>query len=107
MRRADTCRGAGNLARSRLLGGFFGHRTGFPNQQKPAKSRLQPGLAAPQRSTSLTMKWLAGIALLAPVALAQPRPYIGYVYPAGGRQGTTFPLSRSNQPVCKTCRSLA
>jgi hypothetical protein len=30
--------------------------------------------------------WLAAI----PSALAQVRPYIGYVYPAGGQQGTTF-----------------
>jgi hypothetical protein len=28
--------------------------------------------------------------MLASIALAQQRPYIGYVYPAGGQQGTTF-----------------
>ena len=30
------------------------------------------------------------VLLLAPYALAQREPHIGYVYPAGGRQGTTF-----------------
>ena len=28
--------------------------------------------------------------MLAPAAQAQNAPHIGYVYPAGGRQGTTF-----------------
>ena len=30
-------------------------------------------------------------------ALAQPRPYIGYVYPAGGQQGTTFQIRLGGQ----------
>ncbi|NUQ64115.1 MAG: PPC domain-containing protein [Pirellulales bacterium] len=47
-------------------------------------------------------QWLAvlGLAgmLAAPASvLAQPRPYIGYVYPAGGQQGTTFPVKLGGQ----------
>lgn len=37
--------------------------------------------------------WLA----LAPAALAQPRPYIGFVYPAGGQRGTTFQIRLGGQ----------
>ena len=29
--------------------------------------------------------------------MAQPRPYIGYVYPAGGQQGTTFQIRLGGQ----------
>src|SRR5512146_1473103 len=31
------------------------------------------------------------------VALAQPRPYIGYVYPAGGQQGTNVQIRLGGQ----------
>ena len=34
---------------------------------------------------------------LAPAALAQPRAYIGFVYPAGGQQGTTFQIRLGGQ----------
>jgi hypothetical protein len=44
-----------------------------------------------------TMGWLAGILLLTPVARSQPRPYIGYVYPAGGQQGTTSRIRLGGQ----------
>ena len=37
--------------------------------------------------------WLA----LAPAARAQTRPYIGYTYPAGGQQGTTFQIKLGGQ----------
>ena len=37
--------------------------------------------------------WLA----LAPAAQAQVRPYIGFVYPAGGQQGTTFQIKLGGQ----------
>jgi hypothetical protein len=42
---------------------------------------------------------LVALALLAlaPAALAQPRAYIGYVYPAGGQQGTTFQIRLGGQ----------
>jgi hypothetical protein len=43
---------------------------------------------------------LAGLCLLwlpAPALLAQSRPYIGYVYPAGGQQGTTFRVKLGGQ----------
>lgn len=39
------------------------------------------------------VSWLA----LAATACAQPRPYIGYVYPAGGQQGTTFQIRLGGQ----------
>ncbi len=44
--------------------------------------------------------WLAilGLAgLSATASQAQPRPYIGYVYPAGGQQGTTFQIKLGGQ----------
>ena len=40
---------------------------------------------------------LAGAWAVAFVALAQDRPYIGFVYPAGGQQGTTFPVRLGGQ----------
>lgn len=40
---------------------------------------------------------LAGLAILAPTARAQVRPYVGYVYPAGGQQGTTFRIRLGGQ----------
>jgi len=48
------------------------------------------------------MLWLSvlGLAVLAaasPAAYAQQRPYIGYVYPAGGQQGTTFQIRLGGQ----------
>ena len=45
----------------------------------------------------LAIGWLTGIVLLAPVARSQPRPYIGYVYPAGGQQGKTFQIRLGGQ----------
>ncbi len=48
------------------------------------------------------VRWLAvlGLAALAATssqAWAQPRPYIGYVYPAGGQQGTTVHIRLGGQ----------
>ncbi|MCX7008291.1 MAG: PPC domain-containing protein [Kiritimatiellaeota bacterium] len=48
-------------------------------------------------------KWLAvlglgGLLALVPVR-AQVRPYIGYVYPAGGQQGTTFAIRLGGQSM--------
>ena len=37
--------------------------------------------------------WLA----ISSTAWAQPRPYIGYAYPAGGQQGTTFQVRIGGQ----------
>ncbi|MCX6910891.1 MAG: PPC domain-containing protein, partial [Verrucomicrobia bacterium] len=47
------------------------------------------------------VKWLAvlgmaGVVAMAPSAWAQ-RPYVGFVYPAGGQQGTTFQLKLGGQ----------
>ena len=51
-------------------------------------------------SRSQWLSVLCGLAVLAaaaPAAHAQPRPYIGYVFPAGGRQGTTFEIRLGGQ----------
>jgi hypothetical protein len=40
---------------------------------------------------------LAGWLATAPAAQAQVRPYIGFVYPAGGQQGTTFEVRLGGQ----------
>jgi len=40
---------------------------------------------------------LAALAATASAARGQARPYIGYVYPAGGQQGTTFPVKLGGQ----------
>ena len=50
----------------------------------------------------LKAKWLVVLGLgcllaLAPAAWAQTRPYIGFVYPAGGQQGTTFQIRLGGQ----------
>ncbi|MCY2986575.1 MAG: PPC domain-containing protein [Planctomycetota bacterium] len=48
------------------------------------------------------VEWLAVLGLVswlaaAPAAQAQVRPYIGYVYPAGGQQGTTLQVKLGGQ----------
>jgi hypothetical protein len=40
---------------------------------------------------------LAGLAIVTPVARAQGRPYVGFAYPAGGQQGTTFKIRLGGQ----------
>ena len=40
---------------------------------------------------------VSGWLMFAPVARAQVRPYIGFVYPAGGQQGTTFKIRLGGQ----------
>src|SRR5438093_435960 len=40
---------------------------------------------------------LAGGLAIAPAARAQTRPHIGFVYPAGGQQGTTFQIRLGGQ----------
>jgi len=40
---------------------------------------------------------LAGLLATGPAARAQVRPYIGFVYPAGGQQGTTFQIRLGGQ----------
>ena len=44
--------------------------------------------------------------VLAPLAFAQPRPYIGFVYPAGGQQGTTFQIRLGGQQIEDVTRVL-
>ncbi len=45
----------------------------------------------------LAIVGLAGWLAMAPAARAQVRPYIGFVYPAGGQQGTTFQIRLGGQ----------
>jgi len=45
----------------------------------------------------LAVLGLASLLATAPAAQAQVRPYIGFVYPAGGQQGTTFPIRVGGQ----------
>jgi len=45
----------------------------------------------------LAVLGLAGLLPIAPAAQAQVRPYIGFVYPAGGQQGTTFQVRLGGQ----------
>ena len=40
---------------------------------------------------------LAGLLAMASSAQGQPTPYIGFVYPAGGQQGTTFQVKLGGQ----------
>jgi hypothetical protein len=47
--------------------------------------------------TILPILIFAGVLALASAAQAQVRPYIGFVYPAGGRQGATFQIRLGGQ----------
>ena len=49
------------------------------------------------RNTRVVLSGLAGALALAQVARAQTRPYIGFVYPAGGQQGTTCRIRLGGQ----------
>ena len=52
------------------------------------------------KRTSTTWFAVLGVAALlalAPAAWAQPRPFIGYTYPAGGQVGTTFQIRLGGQ----------
>jgi hypothetical protein len=46
-------------------------------------------------------KWLLWL-VIAPGVLAQVDPHIGYLYPAGGRQGTTFPATLGGRNLYAT-----
>ena len=56
--------------------------------------RLKP---APRHLTCAALLYLAGLLALAFPACAQVRPYIGFAYPAGGQQGTTFKVKLGGQ----------
>ena len=49
------------------------------------------------RARRLAVLALTSLAMTAPAALAQRGPYIGFVYPAGGQQGTTFSVKLGGQ----------
>ncbi|MBI5683554.1 MAG: hypothetical protein HZC54_00605 [Verrucomicrobia bacterium] len=49
------------------------------------------------RGRWLVVLGVAGGVALAPLGQAQNRPYLGYVYPAGGQQGTTFEVKVGGQ----------
>ena len=42
---------------------------------------------------------LTGLMTMAPLVRAQARPYIGFAYPAGGQQGTTFQVKLGGQAL--------
>jgi hypothetical protein len=48
-------------------------------------------------SALLAIVVLAGVLAITAAVQAQPRPYLGYVYPAGGQQGTTFEIRLGGQ----------
>src|SRR5947209_15281554 len=50
-----------------------------------------------KRFWNLAIGIMTGLLAMAPAAFAQTRPYIGYVYPAGGQQGTTFQIRLGGQ----------
>lgn len=54
----------------------------------------------------LALATLGLLLALPPAAPAQTRPYIGYVYPAGGQQGTTFPIKVGGQNLDDVCQVL-
>jgi hypothetical protein len=49
------------------------------------------------RRLLLVVAGLAGVLVASPGARGQSRPYIGFVYPAGGQQGTTFQIRLGGQ----------
>jgi len=49
------------------------------------------------KARRLALLGLATWLMAAPAARAQVRPYIGFVYPAGGQQGTTFQIKLGGQ----------
>ncbi|HWX21775.1 MAG TPA: PPC domain-containing protein [Candidatus Binatia bacterium] len=59
----------------------------------PSSSRAYQSFAPSHLCTFALSLCLA----LASSALAQPRPYIGFAYPAGGQQGTTFQIRLGGQ----------
>ncbi|HOY56877.1 MAG TPA: PPC domain-containing protein [Verrucomicrobiota bacterium] len=44
-----------------------------------------------------SLLWLVACLILAPALRAQPRPYIGFVYPPGGQQGTSVQIRLGGQ----------
>jgi len=52
-----------------------------------------------RKSLRLAVVGLVSAVVLAPEAYAETRPYIGFAYPAGGQQGTTFQIRLGGQDV--------
>lgn len=50
-----------------------------------------------RKLTGFSLVGLSGWLCVAPMAQAQTRPYIGFAYPAGGQQGTTFEIRVGGQ----------
>ena len=46
---------------------------------------------------ALLILGLIGLLTITPTVHAQARPYLGFVYPAGGQQGTTFQIRVGGQ----------
>jgi hypothetical protein len=87
-----------------------------PGSNRPGRSSLETncGIRAGVRhlagASCLGLgAWLA-VLLALPVRAQQTTPHIGYVYPAGGRQGTTFQLTLGGQflkgSAMFSCRAL-
>lgn len=71
----------------------------FPN---PEPQTLNPNpqpvnLERRMRKVRFAVLVIPAVLAMASAAFAQVRPYIGYVYPAGGKQGTTFRLKLGGQ----------
>ncbi len=59
------------------------------------------------RRVQLSLLALAGLLAIAPAAQAQMmRPYIGFVYPAGGQRGTTFRIELGGQGLDDVDRAI-
>lgn len=62
-----------------------------------ASDRASPGGLRFPRWQLLTLCAVICLGGLAPIARGQPRPYLGFVYPAGGQRGTTFHVKLGGQ----------
>ena len=82
------------------VGWVDGHRrealVGEPHRPK-SQSRLRLRTRSHLDHCPLLFAFLAFLACISPAAAQQGSPHIGYVYPAGGRQGATFQVTVGGQ----------
>ena len=72
--------------------------TGFQPEKTRPRWPCHTGMENAMRQYQCQMiLCVAAVLAIAPTARAQRNPDIGYVYPAGGRQGTTFQVAISGQ----------
>lgn len=67
----------------------------FSRSGAPADRRLAPKRLP--NAFGLRAAWFGVLLASSAAVLAQTRPYIGYTYPAGGQQGTTFQIKLGGQ----------